>query len=277
MRLRYKIRVTLLSFWLVSLAHEYASAQKTDTLSALREFVAISNGYKQLPLHLELEMKSSTNFITGENDTADVNGEFFLGTENSYVRFGEFEQVVNDSLALLVSHQFQQMILYPNAGAIIKQMKNMMGAALPDSSILNLSRKYISVKKELEPGTSVVELQSRASLYGTKLPRETIELQYDAAKRNPKQVITTSRTVLPLDSIQYAQMQNEKGMADKLFTLEGNYFLVKEQVTTYLYKQVERAPGVKIPVVIGDRIVKNETGAYEPTEKYNAYKISIND
>jgi len=127
------------------------------------------------------------------------------------------------------------------------------------------------------PGTAVVELQSRASLYGTKLSRETIELQYDATKNNPKQVITTNRTVLPLDSIQYALMQNEKGMADKLFTLEGNYFLVKEQVTTYLYKQIERAPDVKIPVVIGDRIVKNETGAYEPAGKYNAYKISIND
>jgi hypothetical protein len=252
------------------------SAQKKDTLSAFRDFVTISNGYKQMPLYLELEIKSSTNFITSENDTTDITGEFFLRNENSYVRFGEIEQVVNDSLALLVSNKLQQMILYTNAGQMTKRMKSMMGVALPDSSIRYLAGKYTS-SSELSKESATIKLQSRAVVYGTELPRETIELQYDVSKKMPQQVTTLTRNLLRLDSLQYSRLQTEAGLAEKLFALEGSYFLIKEQVTAYLYKQIEQASSVKVPVTISDRLMKDETGGYIPVKSYESYRLTKND
>jgi uncharacterized beta-barrel protein YwiB (DUF1934 family) len=255
---------------------EYLFAQKTDTLSPLRDFVSISNGYKQMPLYLQLEMKNTTNFVTGENDTTVTKGEFYLRNENSYIRFGEFEQVINDSVALLVSDKLQQMMLYANAGAIVKRMKSMMGLALPDSSIRNLARKYTS-STELSRESSVIKLQSRAVIYGTTLPKETIELQYDVSKKIPQQVTTITRSLLRLDSLQYSQLQNEPGIVENLLTLEGSYFLVKELVTAYIYNKIEQASIAKAPVLISDRIMKNETGEYIPVKNYESYRLTMNE
>jgi hypothetical protein len=279
MQLKVKNKITPVFFFLYFFmgGTGKVTAQQKDTLSSLKDFVSISSGYKQMPLYLELEMKNSTNFITGEDDTANIKGEFYLGNESSYVHFGEFEQVINDSLALLVSDKLQQMILYTNAGLIVKKMKDMMGMSLPDSSILNLARRYISSANELSKGSSAIELQSRAVLYGTALPRETIELRYDAIKKIPQQVTTLIRSLLRLDSLQYLQLQNEAGVAEKLLTLEGSYFLVKEQFTAYVYKKIERGSVAKVPVSISDRIMKNEEGEYIPVKKYESYSLTKNE
>ncbi len=259
----------------------FLHAQKNDTLTPLRDFINISSGYKQMPLYLELEMKNSTNFITGEDDTSDVNGKFYLGNENSYVRFGEFEQVVNDSLALLVSDELQQMILYTDAAPVVKKMKSMMGITFPDSSIRKLAGKYISSVKELSKQSAMIELHTRAVLYGTTLPKETIELQYDVLKKMPQQVTTLTRSLLRLDSMQYSQLQNEHDVTDsslQLLTIEGSYFLIKKQFTMYLYKKIEPASAtVKVPVLITDRIMKNEEGEYVPVKKYESYRLTQNE
>jgi hypothetical protein len=258
-------------------------AQKNDTLTPLRDFVNISTGYKQMPMYLNLEMKNSTNFITGEDDTATVQGEFFLRNENSYVRFGEFEQIINDSLSLLVSNKLQQMILYTNAAPVVQQMKNMMGMAMPDSSVRNLAGKYTSAANEGSGNAASIELQSRSVIFSTSLPKETIELQYDSKSRMPQQVITVRRTLIPLDSLQYRQLQNETspaGAADiskSLLALEGSYFLIKEQVTAYIYKKIDKVSIVNVPVTINDRITKNEEGDYVPVKNYALYRLTKND
>jgi hypothetical protein len=114
-------------------------------------------------------------------------------------------------------------------------------------------------------------------LYGTALPKETIELQYNVSQKMPQQVTTMTRTFLPLDSLQYHQLQNESSISEKLFALEGSYFLVKEQVTAYVYKQIKPASAVKVPVLISDRVVKNEEGVYEPVKNYQSYRLVKNE
>ncbi len=250
-------------------------AQKTDTLLPIRDFINVSTGYKQMPLYLELEIKNSTNFITSDEDTADITGQFFLRNENSYVRFGEFEQVVNDSLALLVSDRLQRMILYTNAGPVVKKMKALMGMVMPDSSVHRIADQYKSFTNKLSKESATIELQSRAILYGTELPRETIQLQYDVSKKTPQQVTTVIRSLLRIDSLQYSQLQTGAALAGKLLAVEGNYFLVKEQTTAYVYKQIETASAsLKVPVLTSDRIIKNEEGEYKPVKNYELYNLT---
>lgn len=254
---------------------DYALAQKADTLSPLRDFVNISTAYKQMPLYLELRVKSSTNFITNESDTSDINGEFYLRNENSYIRLGEFEQIVNDSMALLVSDKMQRMILYTDAASTIKKIKDMTALGLPDSSIRNLARKYRSFSEKSSTQTSRIELQSRMALYGTALPKETIEMLYDVTKKTPQQITTLKRSLLRLDSLQYSQLQKHGDIAQQLLMIEGNYFLVKEQKTVYLFNQIEKtSAAIKVPVFISDRVTKMEGGIYKPVKNYESYSLT---
>lgn len=263
---------------LIIVGKQDVMAQKSeDTLAQIREFVTISNGYKQTPLYLDLEMKSTTNFFTGYEDTSMIRAQFYLKDDHSYIRFGELEQLVNDSLALLVSDNLRRMILYTDAEPVAKKAKEMMGMGLPDSSARKLATRYQSSKKQLSPGSSMIELSSRAVLYGTSLSKETIELQYDVSKKTPQRVATLSRSLIPLDADQYQRLQAEKNFANNLLTIEGNYFLVKEQVIEYIYKRIDHSSSAKVPVQISDRINKNNEGEYDPVKNYASYRLTVND
>lgn len=270
-------------FSLVLIVYSIAGqAQAKDSLELLRQFIAISNGYKQVPLHLVIEMRNSSNFISNAADTAVLDAEFYLQENNSYVRFGKAEQVVNDSLALLVSEELEEIILFKDAGPVVKRMRSMLGLSLPDSSLKQLARRYNSSRKVTGSTTSLL-LQSRALLYGTLLPKETIELKYDEVKKIPGQVITTQRSLVRIDSAQYALLKKEAGSAvalpreENLLVLEGNYFLIREQLTTYIYKKIESSFAGDVPVQISDRVMRTADGVYVPVKKYASYRLSMND
>jgi hypothetical protein len=258
-------------------AQKRGRKDKQDTLAPLRDFVNISSGYKQLPLYLKLELKNSTNFITGEADTVSARGEFYVRKENSYVQFDEFEQVVNDSLAVIISHKLQQMIVFTNAGPITNRMLSMMGAAVPDSSVKNLSAKYSAVEKTISEKVGGVMLESRTPLYGTSLPKETISLEYSRGSRMPERITTLRRNLLKLDSLQYQQLQQEPDLIKNLLALEGSYFLIKEQVTAYIYNAIEKTATVKVPVKVYDRIVAGADGGFSPVKGYEGYQVIKNE
>jgi hypothetical protein len=70
-------------------------------------------------------------------------------------------------------------------------------------------------------------------------------------------------------------LQNEAGIAEKLLTIGGSYFLVKEQLITYLFRQIEKASAaVQVPVFISDRITRNEEGKYKPVKNYESYSLT---
>jgi hypothetical protein len=251
-------------------------AQTKDTLAPLREFVSVSNGYKQMPMYIGMEMQSSTNFITNETDTTTVQGEFFLKQENSYVRFGEFEQVVNDSLALLVSNKLSHMVLFRDAGPVVLMMQKMMGVNIPDSNLLKMAERYSGGYRVGQKNETVIELQSRAKVYTTSHSKETIEMRFDTKSRKPLQVVTVSRNLIRLDSLQYQQLQAELTLTANLLLIEGAPFLLKEQVTTWVYKKMEYPFTGNVPVLITDRVGKDAEGEYKPVKNYEMYRLTIN-
>lgn len=270
-----KMRLYLvLAVFMTSNLPVFLFAQKKDSLAILKEFISISNRYKQIPLYVNLEMETNSNFVTGENDTLHVQGEFYLQEKQSYVRFGEFEQVVNDSMALLVSNKLKQMILYINASPVLEKMKSILGAPLPDSSIKNLGAKYKATASPLSKGTGLILLESRMPLYGTSLPKETIELQYDSKEKQPRQVLTTKRNLVLLDSVQYYSFKTQEEFEGKLLLLENSYFLIKELVTKFTYNKIEQTAVATIPVTIHDRIMKNGEGNFIPVVKFENYMLS---
>ncbi len=227
-----------------------------------------------MPMFLDMEMKTTVNFISSPADTMSVKGVFYLTEKDSYVRFGEFEQVVNDSLALLVSDSLHQMILYTDAKPVINQMKKMMGAGAKDSSVASLAAKYSAVKKEAD-GLITITLTGRLLIYNTNLPKEAIEMIYHPKTKIPQQVVTIKRTLMPLEQEQYRKMQGETAFIGMLMETEGKYFLIKEYQTSYLYKKLEYTVAA-VPVKMEDRIIKIEDGRYKPVKDFETYSLTNN-
>ncbi|HEX7905252.1 MAG TPA: hypothetical protein VF487_15375 [Chitinophagaceae bacterium] len=248
-----------------------------DTLITLREFMLVCNAYKELPLKLELELVNTTSFITSPEDTMQTRAEFYLQKKASYIHFGNVEQLVNDSMALMVSNTLRQMILYPDAQRVLLQIKAMTGMQMKDSSIAELSKKYQAQTESKGNDTTSITLVSRLPLYGTSIPKEMLELTYDSKTKTPFQVRTIRRTMIPLQPADYDALKGNTEFADKLISLEekGNY-LIKEQVSSFIYSKISHEPGINIPVTIADRITKNAAGEYIPAKGFAAYRLIIN-
>jgi len=254
------------------------SQMKTDTLAVLREFVHLSNNYQQAPLYLELDLNNSTNFITGEEDTTHTSVLFYIMPGTSYMRFGDAEQLVNDSLALLVNDKIQRMILFTNAQPVLQRMKAMAGGQWQqDSSLLQLAEKFSAQRLAQQQNKGIILLTARRLLHGTTLPGETIEFQYDAATKGPVQVITTKRSLFPVTEEVYKALSSRPEMEGKLITLQENkYYVVKEQQAGFVYKKIAHDLNMQLPAIITDRLIRNEEGGFKPVSAYQQYAVTIN-
>jgi hypothetical protein len=248
-----------------------------DTLKLLREFVQVSNQYQQLPLYLELNLSNSTNFITSEADTSIVKAVFYITKNVSYTRFGEAEQLTNDSMALLVNDKMQRMIVYSNAKPIMGALRSITGGQVQDSSLLQLSKKFTAQYVTTQQNAQVIRLESRDMLYSTAFPKESIELQYDPATKEPLRVITIKRTLFPVTEDAYKELQTRENMAGKLLTIDANrFYVVKEQQGGFEYKRIAHDANMQFPAMIADRITRNEEGEFAPLKPYEHYAITIN-
>lgn len=253
-----------------------AQKQKKDTLAPLREFISIVSSYKQIPLYMEMEVKNKTNLITTENDTAVLNGEVYLQKEDAYVRFGDYEQLVNDSTALIVMNKAEAMIIYENAEPVISQMKAMLGAAVPDSSIRQMAAMYSVTKTVAENSMAAIELRSRDELLKTGLPKVHISMTFDSKLKHPKQVKTTQRSLIPLDSVEYENLLADANYSDGLLkTDEGFYFIkVQESFITYKKLLLNREAEMAVPFLIKDRVGKAPDGEYKPVKGFEEYTLT---
>lgn len=255
----------------------YGRLQAQDTLRAFRDFITVGNAYKQAPFYISMEIKNSTNLPTEADDTLAVRGEFYVKQEGAYARFGEFEQVIGDSMALLVSDKLQQMILYRDAAPVISRMKNMMGMRVEDSSLARLAQRYTATAGRLSGDTAAIVLQSRERVHGSTLAKETIEMRYAFSTRLLLQVLTVKRTLVPVDSLQYTELTGRAALAGNLLAPEtGRYFVIKENRQAFVYTAIEPGSQRKLPVLITDRILRTAEGTYGPVKAYEAYRLTLN-
>jgi hypothetical protein len=250
---------------------------KTDTLLLIREFMQISNLYKQLPLTVQFDVKQTTNVDGSGEDTSVMNACFLLDKNVSYVRLGEMEQFITDSLTLVVSDQMQRMFLYTNSLPVEERIKLITGIQLKDSSIQQIAKKYRAQNSALSEKISSIQLLSRNMFFGTSISKEIIELQYDTKKKVPIKLITFKRSLVPLEEETYKALSNEPGKLSMLLSAEGKrYFFIKEQAISFLYKEIGHETPTKFTVDIKDRIKKNNEGEFVPVKNYEAYTITIN-
>jgi len=249
-------------------------AQQPDTLSALRQYLDISNAYKHIPMHASVELHNSTSFISAPTDTATTAAEFYFVKNGVYMKFGEMEQLVNDSLLLLVSNNAKHMILVTNKTPISTNLKNYMGVKMEDSSIQKIANKYVATVLPEQSGIITIEVKSRQILYGTSQPREVVIFRYKEKTGMPIDITQTSSLLIDLDSSQFNDFSRSAQNIPYLIKQQGSFYLMKQKVVAFIYKQIDYGDKITMPANINDRIVKDVNGEYIPAKGYETFKLT---
>lgn len=238
----------------------------------------LSNAYKTIPLYLEVGIRKMDSYAVNPEDSVFASAVYYISQSAAYLKASEFEQMVNDSMALLIDNSTRHMVLYEQAAAVIQRMRKAMTLSFfPDSSLQYLAGRYTASKERGEKDTEKLILSGRLLIPGTDLPRDLVEMMYSPVKKQPVQVRTIQRMLFPVDAETYQQLEVEKRLEGKrIKNLEG-YFIVREQVTEYLFKQIEHSANRAVPFVISDRIVKTGEGQYTPAGEFSQYKLTVDN
>ena len=264
-------------------------AQPADTLSMIREFIQVCQSYHQLPLQLRVIMTSSANIQTEPEDSAHLEAAFYVDAHDSYTRIGELEQIANDSLLLLVSHQAQQMMLYTHRQPVVAQLQSISGFYLKDSSLAGFARSY-TIAAGLRKGpfgpsassgqarlrvTSSFNINSRALLPAIALSRESIQVLYDPDSHNPVEVVQTRRSLVPTDSVQYGRLLAEPAWTGKLVAVpDQGWWMVKETTTVFTYTAIAHKKNLPLPARVSDRVLATAPGVYAPVKQYEHFVMN---
>lgn len=246
-------------------------AQNKQAKQLFKKYISVCNAYKQLPLQLEIEYKKTSNIVLYKSDSSTMQGVFYIKKEGAYIQFGEAEQIITDSLVLIVMGNIKQMVLSKNTIDIAGQVNKMISVPVSDSSIKMLTDKYTIQQKTSDKETAVLEITNKQNVYSTQLPLEINTLTYNTKNGNPLKIETLKRSLVKKPA--------EGGFPFSATVVsipqKGDY-LVKEEVTVYGYKILTHDVNIKLPVLLADRIEKDNSVNYVPVKGYKNYALLIN-
>lgn len=246
-----------------------------DTLAPVRQFLHICNGYKKLPVQLEVDISTTSNWLTSPSDTAHVRARFNLSTQGTYVSMDGMEQLANDSLLLLVNHRTKRMILYPNHESVTSRLQHYLGQQMVDSSVTQLADKYRLGKNNKETDTAIIGLNSRLRLFHSTLAKQEIQVKYDPTTQQPYEVSELERSLVPVDDSIYRAVVNLEEWAGKTVSVgDSSFYLVREQTRLFRFRSIIHIPDSDPPVHMSDRIVATLPGKYQPVKTYAEYRLT---
>lgn len=269
------LAVCALLLYMKSFSQIEMAGSPTDSLAIVKEMAGVSQFARQLPVHLRLFVQNATNVLTSPEDTASLEAEFFLQKEGAYVRFGEVEQLVDDSLALLVSRNAERIFVYTSPQTVFTRMKSLAGTPLAKSSLREMTARFTTAVRDLDDGLRCIELTSRQLLFQTSLPRETIQFIYNTKKGMPVKLSTLKRTLVPLDAAVDENGEKQKESGGDVVAINGEPYRVKAQRTEYRYLQIDHEQK-DLPVKIKDRISRTVEAGYIAAKGYESYGVIIN-
>jgi len=269
-----KIRVIIVVLTLFKI--NTVNAKQIDTLSVMRQYLSVSNVFRKTPVHVEAEIKSSSN-CSSQPDTIVTETQFYTYSQGVYITTGMVEQIANDSLMLFIQKNTKQMSLYFGKVARYKNMFGMAGTEPTDSAVQRVGAIYqVDTLNQNNSGSNEVgfiQLSARRKTPNTTLPIQTMKLVYNVNTGLPVQVIHINRQLLKIDSSVYASYSQNPLHTGKIITTAKGHFLLQEKTTTYQYKNISFNDSVPLPISVTDCIRKNEEGTYVPIGNYATFTL----
>jgi hypothetical protein len=253
-----------------------ATATAQHDLTVYREFARVGQGYVHTPLQMKIHFVYKVTPVTTNQDGAETDMILHYDDHNFYMQAEDMEQIVNDSLIVMVNHEAKMIRIYNNNVPLLQKLQSSVTMFIPDSSLEKLSQRYSAmIGKE---GTNKrVTLQSRDRVSGADAPKEVISVSYDGISYQPITYQQIKRSFIPVDSTKYTQLKSDSVYAKRLISTKTNagnlFFVVKEKITECRFMHIgheQKSP----PAREHDRIIRTANGEYEPAKGYEGYTVS---
>lgn len=244
-----------------------------DTLAPLRKFVHICSDYRQLPVELEMDIRSSSNLVLSPADTTHLNIRAILCQKGTYMTMDGMEQLANDSFLLVVNPKTKRMLLYPNHQSVAARLQY-LGRQLQDSSVPQLAEKYLVRQERKLRDTAIIALETRPFLKYTSVPVGQLQVSYEATTQRPYTVTMVERRLIPVsDSIYKSVAGNPEWIGKTVSVKDSSFFLIREETRVIHFRKIDHKKATDPPVQISDRIVADLTGVYRPVKDYAAFRL----
>lgn len=246
---------------------------QTDTLAPIGKFVQICSGYRQLPVELEMDIRSSSNFVLSAADTAHLEVRAVLCENGTYMTMDGMEQLANDSFLLVVNPKTKRMLLYPNRQSVAARLQS-LGRQLQDSSVPQLADKYLVKPLKKWRDTAVIALGSRASVEHTSVPVAELQVSYDPVTERPYAITMVEHRLVPVtDSIYKRFLSRPEWIGKTVCVKDSSFFLIREETRVIHFRNIEHKPITDPPVRISDRIAADLTGVYRPVKGFATFRL----
>lgn len=264
------VSITIIFSCLFSFMSMSLYGQKRESMNAITRLTQVLGLVKKAPVNMTLRIESRADINTDPADNYSVNGGVYLRHNAAYVNIGETEQLLNDSLAVMINNETKQIVLAESNGNMAAtQLQGLLAAGQGNTTTQALNDIYTAVSDN-----DGVIMTSRAKLSGTDLPRESVRLKINPQSGLPEQLVMVKRKIVVLDSAQMVQLRDYHAIATERFKrTEDAYYLVKEITISVSYESINRQEG-PLPVVIGERLRKETGGEWQPVSAYADYRVT---
>jgi hypothetical protein len=247
-------------------------AQKKSEKELFKLFATVCNSYKQqLPVQLTLDYKRESNIIVHADDSSvSMNGYFFISKDLSYIRFGDIEQVITDSFALVVMNNIHQMALSAKTVDPAENVSNMMNEQFSEKSIEKMKDFFTVSQSFLAKQDARLSMWSKNKIYNTDLSLQEVNLSYNKLTNDPQKVEMIKRTLIKKSD------DHAFSTAQMISIPEKGDFYIKEEKTDFIFSSIGHDADKKSPVMLSDRIVKDASNSYIPAKAYETYNITFN-
>ncbi len=273
---RFRVRALLMCILINCSLQSFA---QQDSLQAYRHFMQVCTGYQSAPLQLQVAYKVTTNLVLSPSDTASMRGYFYIGTNGkAYMQFGDVEQVIEDSIALTINHTTQQVFISRDIVKSSQLLRRYIGSITNDTSLQNLARAFniTNATATAEPSFSAYELYSYALIPATVLPKQMMRVIFNNHTNYPKEIITTRRTLLPIDPKDSVAFKTRFEGQGALVRLPNTALaFVREYTNNYQYLDINKQDAASIPLKVNDYVIKDEHGEFQLVAGKSSYRLTV--
>lgn len=254
-----------------------AQQKDADSLVALRDFARLGQMYHHPSVRLLIHMEQTSNLPTGRADSLQTDMDLYYGKPDFYMNAEGLEEVSNDSVVVMVNKSAKHMVVSRHDHQVSSSIEKTISMFMPDSSTRELAKRYSSAIENAGSGKKQLTLTSRAFVYGTRMPRETVRVIYRPSSYELIEFKQIKTSLVPVDATVFDSLQKVQAYPGKLVsgsTDKGKlFFLAKELTITCRFDKIDyelKHP----PVTEGDRVEKMADGNYKPAKGFEEYVLT---
>lgn len=259
-----------------------ATAQRKDKRSqdnttAFHEFARLGKWNSQWPVQINLHITHQVTPAVYASDSADTDMTLYYDPHSFYMKAEGMEQIANDSVLIMVNNTAGMIRIFPNSGMPAGSQGNNITSFVQDTSIEKLSQRFTATIQEDGRTGKRILLQSHDKIATAGLEKELIDVSYNAGNYQPLNFKQIRRSVVPVDSTTYSELNKNSAWQARLITTNVKarqlYFVVKEEVTQCRFISIDHSQKTS-PVHEHHRVIKTASGEYLPAKGFEPYNVS---